>query len=344
MRNRSKGRSNREDCEFAVAAVLVALVLFAGSVAAARLRAQATSPQPAGAPQWQVAAGGKRAFDIGSVKQDKSGLPPNGPAPYSNVALGPGDYYSPTGGLFSATNLPLFTYITFAYKATANQVQVLRAQVPKWVLSDRFDIQARVDGSPTKDQMRLMMQSLLADRFALVMRRESRQLPVFALVPLKEGKTGPQLQAHPADASCSTDPELPNAAAAAPTQSTTVGPGFPVTCGGVQPMSPSAPGRMRIGGRNVTMELIASTLAAMPDGPDRPVLDRSGLSGTYDFFLEWTPQFDGPEPGPGAPYQPDPTGLTFLEALKEQLGLKLESQKGPVDVLVMDHVEEPSEN
>ena len=65
--------------------------------------------------------------------------------------------------------------------------------------------------------------------------------------------------------------------------------------------------------------------------------------GTYDFVIEWTPQFNGPLP-PGETFQPDPTGPTFLEALKEQLGFKLESQTGPVDMFVVDHVEEPLEN
>jgi uncharacterized protein (TIGR03435 family) len=91
------------------------------------------------------------------------------------------------------------------------------------------------------------------------------------------------------------------------------------------------------------MGLIATTLSAMPDGPDRPVLDQTGLGGTFDFTLEWTPQLNGPLP-PASTVQPDESGPTFLEALKEQLGLKLESQMGPVDVIILDHVEQPSEN
>jgi len=88
------------------------------------------------------------------------------------------------------------------------------------------------------------------------------------------------------------------------------------------------------------MELIGSWLGAA--GPlSRPVLDQTGLSGTLDFVIEWTPEFNGPPP---PNFQPDPSGPTFLEALKEQLGLKLQPQTGPVDVLVIDHVEEPSPN
>jgi hypothetical protein len=80
------------------------------------------------------------AFDVASVKQNKSSDPPN-----SNVALGPGDYYNPTRGLFLATNLPAYTYTLFAYKATANQTRGLSTQVPKWVLLDRFDTVRKLD-------------------------------------------------------------------------------------------------------------------------------------------------------------------------------------------------------
>jgi uncharacterized protein (TIGR03435 family) len=72
---------------------------------------------------------------------------------------------------------------------------------------------------------------------------------------------------------------------------------------------------------------------------DRPILDKTGLSGNFDFSLEFTPEFRSPQN-----FQPDPSGPTFPEALNEQLGLKLESQTGPVEVLVIDHVEEPSSN
>jgi uncharacterized protein (TIGR03435 family) len=78
-------------------------------------------------------------------------------------------------------------------------------------------------------------------------------------------------------------------------------------------------------------------------GLDRPLSDHTGLTGTFDFTLEWTPEMRGPLP-PGADAQPEPSGPTFQESLRQQLGLKLESQKGPLDILVVDHVEHPSEN
>jgi uncharacterized protein (TIGR03435 family) len=272
-------------------------------------------------------------FEVASVKPDTAEPSPSNVG--TNVPLGDGDYYTPNGGLFTATNMPLFNYIMFAYKVSDSQAGVLRAQIPKRVLSERFDIQARAQGNPTKDQMRLMMQALLADRFKLAMHRETRQLPVFDLVQSRPGKTGPQLQAHGTNTSCSSAPDSPAAA-------TTVAGGFPSTCGGIQPMKALVSGRVRIGGRNVTMALIASTLpAVMLDS--RPVLDRTGLSGTFDFALEWTPEPNGPLT-PSRSFQPDESGPTFLEALKDQLGLKLNSQTGPVDVFVLDHIEEPTPN
>ena len=289
------------------------------------------------------------AFDVASVKRNTSGPPPSfespnssGNLPNSNVSLAPGDAYAPTGGLFTATNLTLLNYMVFAYKVTGNQVQLLRPQLPKWANTDRFDIQGRAVGNPGKDQMRLMMRSLLADRFKLAVHTETRQLPVFALLLVKPGKTGPQLQPHPNDESCSMTPP-PTASHGSPAPpSPTVAGGFPATCGGLVELQPSAAGRVNLGARNVPISLLAVSLTGWGN-LDRPILDQTGLSGPFDYHLEWTPQFEGPAP-PDATFQPDPTGPTFLEALKEQFGLKLEPQTGPVDIIVVDHLEHPSEN
>jgi uncharacterized protein (TIGR03435 family) len=99
----------------------------------------------------------------------------------------------------------------------------------------------------------------------------------------------------------------------------------------------------RAGARNVPMELIASSMTGGVSGLNRPVLDRTGLTGKFDFAIEFSPQPDVPS-APGANFRPDPTGPTFMEALKEQLGLKLEPLTGPFDALVIDNVEEPSAN
>ena len=92
----------------------------------------------------------------------------------------------------------------------------------------------------------------------------------------------------------------------------------------------------------MSLQLFADSMTGFANDIDRPVLDRTGLVGKFDFVLEFSPQQSGPRP-PGA-FQPDPTGPTFPEALKDQLGLKLVPQTGLVDVLVIDHIEEPTPN
>jgi uncharacterized protein (TIGR03435 family) len=286
-------------------------------------------------PDWQTAAGGKAMFDIASVKRDTA--EPSQQTVYSNIPLGPRDVFVPTGGLFSATNMPLIQYIIFAYKLTPPRTDAVIAQLPKWANTDRYDIQARTIGNPSKDQFRLMMQALLADRFKLAIHYEARQMPVFALVLNKPGKLGPKLQPHSGDVPCSLDPGALQSAA-------TVAGGFPLSCSSAVALPPSNPGRLRVGVRNMTLAGFATTFFFTTDyGVDRPVLDKTGLAGEYDYLIEFTPPINGPLP-PGSTFQPDESGPTFLEALKEQLGLKLSPQTGPVDLLTIDHVEEPSEN
>lgn len=290
-------------------------------------------------PDWQIAAGGKMEFDVASVKQDTA--TPSAQTIHSNIPLGPQDLFSPTGGLLSSTNFPLMQYMVFAYKLAPDQVRSLAPNLPKWASTDRFDIQARAQGNPTKDQFRLMMQALLADRFKLAVHYETKQLPVFGLVLEKPGKLGPHLREHPKDSPCSSAANLP----ANPAQLPTVEGGFPEPCGAITvwPVTGS-PGLLRAGGRNMPIETIASSMSLTQlTGIDRPVLNKTGLIGEFDFVMEFAPQFNGPLP-PGANFQPDPAGTTFLQALKEQLGLKLESQTGPVEVFVVDHLEPPSEN
>src|SRR5262252_3166283 len=132
------------------------------------------------------------AFEVASIKENQSEA-----APTSRFALGPGDAYAP-GDLFVATNQPLIVYMRFAYKlAQSDQNDPLN--LPAWVYDVRFDIEARAQGSPTKDQMRRMMQALLGERFKLRAHTEARTQPVFDLMLVKAGKTGPQLQRHTAD-------------------------------------------------------------------------------------------------------------------------------------------------
>jgi uncharacterized protein (TIGR03435 family) len=311
----------------------VAIVL--GGIMASGLIAQAKSPQ---VPQWQRDAGGKMAFDVASVKENKSGLSSNRPS--SNIPLDPQNLYAPTGGLFSATNFPLLEYVMFAYKLTPEQTRALQSQV-SWVNTNRWDIEGRASGNPSKDQMRLMMQALLADRFKLKLHFETQQLPVFALGLDKSGNVGPQLRQHVDDPPCSAAP----APTFSPTgfQATIAG-GFPDRCGAFLPLQPSAPGEFRAGARDVPMAVIAMVFSSPLTGVDRPILDNTGLRGNFDLVIEFTRQPNRPSPPDATTSQPADTGPTFLEALKDQLGLKLDSATGPVETLVIDNIEQPSPN
>jgi uncharacterized protein (TIGR03435 family) len=270
------------------------------------------------------------AFDVASVRQNKS----NDKAK-SNVSLTAGKTYIPNGGIFSATNQSLFTYILFAYKVRLNEAWDQWKQLPQWARTESFDIQAKTeDHDPTKDQIRLMMQSLLEDRFKLVVHWETREVPIFALTLAKPGKTGPLLKPHPSDSSCSTESTTKPSAASAPVEA--ILGVWPSECGNGSDMWATHPVRMLAGARDVSMEEVAGWLSAEGD-TDFPIEDMTGLSGNFDLAFEFAP-----EHGPST--NVDSSVATFRDALKDQLGLKLEKQKAPTRLFVIDHVERPSEN
>ncbi len=304
----------------------VAMPIVVGVLTAPRPLAAQSAAKPQSLEAME-AAGVKMSFDVASVKPNNSG----GRFASNIGPLYPGAPYSPTGGFFSATKVNLAMLIMFAYDLDNAQVQNLFDHLPKWGTTDRFDVQAKSEANPSREQMRLMMQSLLADRFKLAVHRETKEGPIYALILVKPGQLGPRLK--PDAEPCSTNP-----ASASTTSSADLAGEFPPVCGAMR-MTPTTPGRMRIGGRGETMETLAMNLF----GPtvDRPVVDRTGLVGGFDFSIEWQP--DDPQ-SPSANSQTDKDGPTLLEALREQLGLKLEPQTGPVTVLVVDHVEEPSPN
>lgn len=292
----------------------------------------AQSPQPK-VPAWQTAAGGKLSFDVASIRPTKPGeftLP--------NFPMSPDDSYSPNGGLLTA-DFPVMTYIEFAYKLwlAPAQRKALLATLPKWIDDENFEIHARATGNPTKDQMRLMMQSLLADRFNLKLHFENQQTSVFALTLIKPGKPGPSLRLHsegpPCDPNVSiTAPPLTDSAAAKI---------FPPICYAYMAKAGASHTILR-GSRNTTMQLLANSLT-LGNNIDRPVVDQTGITENVDFTLEWAQESAKPS-SPAAEGLSDPQGPTFFQALKEQLGLKLEPTKIPMDILVVDHVELPSEN
>jgi uncharacterized protein (TIGR03435 family) len=279
---------------------------------------------------------GKMSFDVASIRQSKPGIF----APMPNFALDNGDSYTPfadPGGRFTA-DFPLPVYIQFAYKLslTPEQTDSMLAHLPKWVATDYFEIHAKVEGNPTKDQMRLMMQSLLADRFKLAVHFETQQVPVFALVLQKPGRTGPKLRPHSDGPPC--DVHMPTPAPGSAANSDGV---FPRICDAFIKI-PAPNHEILLGSRNTTMKLIADSLPSL-GGLGRPVVDQTGLNGRFDFTLRWAPESSGPAQS-GADAPPDSPGTTFLEALKDQLGIKLKPAKAPLDVLVVDHVERPLGN
>lgn len=294
----------------------------------------AAHPPGQSARDWELAAGGKMAFQSASVKQNLTAFPGR---VYFNFPIGPGDVYTPTGGLFTVRNLSLANLIMFAYKMTPNQEQFLMPQLPQWAITYRYDVDAKAEGNPTKDQMRLMVQSLLADRFKLTVHYETRQIPILALVQDASGQFGPLLQRHPDDLPCPTSQAAPSPSPGAQPQTIPVDTRFPGICGGLVRMAPSAPGRVRSGARNVTMDLIANSISEGDIGEDRPVVNRTGLTGNFDFAIEFGPELPR---SANAGSQPNAAAPNFAQALQEQLGLKLEPQTGSMEVFVIDFIEE----
>ena len=310
--------------------LLGAAGLVAVSVPVVLSLAQATGKMP----DWQKAAGGKMMFKTASVKPNQPGVTvPN------TFLFGIDDTPIPPGGHFSA-NIPLVGYIEFAYKVmlTQQQVDAMVAHLPKWVWTDRYVIEAEAAGNPTKDQMRLMIQSLLADRFKLAVHFETREMPVFDLVLDQPGKIGPGLSPHEERIPC----DINTRRAPPDNSSSPVPPGaFVPNCGWVVTMR-EPDFSLFMGARDIPMQHIAPYISMWLHA-GRPVVDRTGLRGMYDLSLDWAPDRND-APDPGANIQREPGAPTFSEALKEQLGLKLVPANGQVETLVIDHVEKPSPN
>ncbi len=236
----------------------------------------------------QCPAQSQEAFDVASVKV--------------NVTGGRGGYpgLAPGGQRFTATSLPLVALIMLAYNVTPNRI----SGVPSSFTTELYDIEASCDHPIKQDQALRMLQTLLADRFKLVLHRETKDEPIYALVV---GKAGPKMRESP--------------------EGTT-------------------PARQRAGRgflyRSATMQGLAQVLSQQLD---RPVVDKTSLTGHYDFSLEFAPERAGRGGAEGREPALDPEGLpSIFTAVQEQLGLRLEPQKGPLDFIIVDHAEKPSAN
>ncbi len=275
---------------------------------------QASPALPSAAPA------DKPAFDVTSVKPNKSGS--------GRIAMLPA-----ANGGWSATNVTLGMLIRIAFQLQDNQI----VGGPKWLFEDRFDVLGSGNAPGAAPSMLFpKLQTLLADRFSLVTHTETRELPMFALVRAGRDKLGPNLKP-----STATDcPVAPPPGAGNPR---------PIP----QPMSPAqmqvcgvmlGPGRLSSG--HVTLDQVANNLSRIVGSI---VVDKTGLEGFYDFTLEYTPdpslsgRGDLPGPPPGLDVAVI-AGPSLFSAVQEQLGLKLESTKGPVSVLVIDRAEQPEAN
>jgi len=217
----------------------------------------------------------------------------------------------PVGGRLVARNITLKALTTVAYQIQDFQI----SGQPGWFDSDRYDIEAKADGNSTTAEMQAMLQALLFDRFKLMFHRDSKEFPAFALVVTKNG---PKMK-HADPAKC-----VPN----------------PTGSCGVFRASP-----IQIIGERVSMTQFAARLSR---ALGRTVVDKTDLEGVFDLNLEWEPNQpvvspDGATPN-GGPQTVSPASGTIFTAVQEQLGLKLESDKIPMEIFVIDHVERPSEN
>ena len=263
-------------------------------------------------------------FEVASVRLNTSGT--------NQVTMG-----IQPGGRFTAVNMPLALLIRSAYRLQESQL----IGAPDWVSTERYDIIAKGEGEfgpPAPGgglgRQQLMLQSLLEERFKLKPRRETRQLPIYALVLARQnGKLGPALK--PSAIDC-------QALAAARKQ------------GAAPPDPPKAGERPQCGthmgfGRIAGGMPMTSLARLMSDVVQRSVIDSTGLAGDFDLELSWTPDQLPSRPGMPAdqPFRMngvviDPNGPSIFTAVQEQLGLKLDATRGPVEVLVIDHIERPT--
>jgi uncharacterized protein (TIGR03435 family) len=276
------------------------------------------------------------SFEVASIKKNTSGE--------GFITMG-----MPPGGRLTMINFPVRQMIVRAYQVQPYQV----SGGPSWITSDRFDITAKAAENATPQQLNAMLQALLANRFKLKVHKETRDADIYRLVKARaDGKLGDAIK--PAAVDC--DFNRGRGAGPAPGAGGPLGVPVPGPRGGGPAAGPAgamagcqmmmAPGRLQVAGQS--MKTFADSLGTQVG---RPVIDATGLSGSYDFTLTFMPEPGGRGmpagvPPPGAPELPpiDPNAPALPTALQEQLGLKLESAKGPVEMIVIDSIEQPSED
>jgi uncharacterized protein (TIGR03435 family) len=271
------------------------------------------------APRWIAFAQQPRlAFEVTSIKPNT--------IVSEMVKLGP-----PVGGRFTATNVNLKMLVMRAWKVKNFEI----SGGPGWIDSDRYDVAATAaESNIAEDQFKAMLQALIRDRFRFAAHRESREMPIYALSAVRNGSKLPESTGNCVVALPNSPPPPPPAPGQPP----------PVLCGGFL-MDGS-----RLEGRKISMAQLTSALSNMLG---RSVIDKTGYNGIFDVHLEFTPEGIAPLGGggfgsPGGPAAdaggPDSPGPSIFTAIQQQLGLRLESAKGPVEILVIDHAEKPDAN
>lgn len=249
------------------------------------------------------------AFDVASIKRN---LTFDGP--------GPGLAAAQPGGRYLAMGATLRRLVGDAYEV----YEVIGG--PQWADSHRFDINASAGRDAGSAEIQQMLRRLLMDRFRLEVHTEQQEREAFALVPVRPGSLGSRLQRS--DAKCAAEAEayLP-----------TMAMGFPPPCGDFRMSARS------LTARGMTMPRLARLLER---SVGRPVLDQTGTSGAYDLEVEWSSDLGLrlPPPDSAGARTLAADGVSLFTALQEQLGLRLQSTRGRVTVMVIDRAEPPSEN
>jgi uncharacterized protein (TIGR03435 family) len=282
--------------------------------------AQAPAPLPRPTPNSQA------AFEAVAVKQNVSG------GPFGRI-----DVRSP--GRFTAINVPAGALVRFAYGLEEFEV----AGAPRWLESDRYDVVASSGGEATIDQKRAMLRQVLRDRFNLSAHTETHQMPIYALMMARDdGKFGPGL--HRSATSCAPSDEV--ALGPDPATLRWVGsdspawPGMP-SCGFFGPSANTnlPAGRGGLSFRGLTMSSLARTIQRLVH---RSVTDETKLTGFFDGDFGLIEELPPPPPPPGVASPFTSPFMSIFTALPEQLGLKLQATRGPVNVLVIDAAQRPT--
>lgn len=229
-----------------------------------------------------------------------------------------GSYVKLPGATVTLTNMTLKRAILSSYQIRDFQL----SGGPGWLDSDRFDIEAKAAPDASMDQKRVMLQNLFKERFRLALHRETKDLPTYNLVLAKGGL---KIQALKEGACIKPDITKPGLAPGKTLQD---------YCGGMG----TGPAMMQAG--SATMPEIAVMLSSLVG---RTVVDKTGVPGQFRFQMNFAPvTASAAQPADAADAATD--GPSIFTALQDQLGLRLESSKGPVEVLVVDHAEKPSDN